>query len=492
MEAIKNFPALIIYLFLIGAFVQPLIKNRRASSIVTVLITAVAAFLSLLLVYYVGTEGDFLYDVAQWNAPWGIELSIGSLEAFVIAVICCVGMLVSLYGTGMVHKEITQRNISFYNSIFLALMGSMTGIVATGDIFNMYVFIEITSLTACGIISVKDDSRSIEATVKYLLYSSLASGCILLAIALLYGITGNLNIRYVHYHLSEVVNLYPKNILIAACLVIVGFGVKSAMFPLHFWLPDAHSSAPTTSSAILSGLVLKAYAVGMVKILTGVFGILLISLLPLKAILMYLGSGAVLVGSLLAITQSKIKRMLAYSSVVQMGYIFLALSLFNRTGFTGAIFHILNHALTKTLLFLSAGNIKYYTGKEKIQQLKGIGYKMPVTMIVFAVGALSMVGLPLTSGFNSKWYIGYGAIQAGKIGVLVVIVISSLLNAAYYLPVVVSAFFRKPVVEEEKLDRVTLPWIASVPMYIIAFLIVLLGFYPDPVINFISGAANMF
>ncbi|MBA1333763.1 MAG: Na(+) H(+) antiporter subunit D [Firmicutes bacterium] len=492
METVRNFPVLIIYIFFIGSFIQPLVRNVRISLLLTVAISAVSSAASAAVVYYVRTNGDFLFDVAPWSAPWGIELSIGTLEAFVIAVICSVGTLISIYGIGMVEKEIPARNIKIYNALFLALLGSMTGIAATGDIFNMYVFIEITSITACGIISVKDDKKSIEATVKYLVYSSLASGCILLAIALLYGITGNLNIRYIHHHLTEVMYLYPRNVLLASCLIIVGFGLKAAMFPLHFWLPDAHSSAPTTSSAVLSALVLKAYSVGLIKILTGVFGIVVMSLLPLKTILMYLGSGAVLIGSLLAMTQSRIKRMLAYSSVVQMGYIFLALSLFNRTGFTGALFQILNHALTKTLLFLSAGNIKYYTGKESIEQLKGIGYRMPVTMAVFSVGALSMVGLPMTSGFNSKWYIGYGAIEAGKIGVLIVIVISSLLNAAYYLPVVVSAFFRRPSPGDEIQQPVNLPWFTSVPMIVMAVLIIVLGLYPDPVINFISGAAKIF
>ncbi len=492
METVRSFPAVIIYLFLIGAFIQPLIKSRRISLLLSAIITATAAVLSFLVVLNVRDGGKYLLDVARWEAPLGIELSIGYVEAFSMSVICGVGMLIAIYGMGMIENELPQYNVTLYNTLFLALMGSMTGIVVTGDLFNMYVFIEITSITACGIISVKDDSRSIEATVKYLVYSTLASGCILLAIALLYGITGNLNIRFMHYHLTEGIHLYPKIILLAAGLFIVGFGVKSALFPLHIWLPDAHSSAVTTSSAILSGLVLKAYTVGMIKVLLGVFGMMLLTIFPLSAIFMFLGSGAVLIGSILALTQSKLKRMLAYSSVVQMGYIYLGLSLFNEIGYTGALYHILNHALTKTLLFLSAGNIRYYIGKDRLTQFKGIGHRMPVTMGVFAIGALSMVGVPLTSGFNTKWYIGVGAISSGNTWVLIVLIISSLLNAAYYLPIVVSAFFRKPDTEEQTQSKVRLPWYTSLPMLIIAWLIIILGLYPDPVINFIGSATKIF
>lgn len=492
METIKSFPAVIIYFNFICAFLQQFFKNKRLANKVLVCISAFSTALSLATVYYVWVEGPYLYDVSIWHAPWGIEFSVGHMEAFVMMVICGIGFLIAWFGMEMVDKEIASFRIDLYNTMFLLLIASMVGIVVAGDMFNMYVFIEITSISACGIIAVKGKRDAVESTVKYLVYSSIASGCILLSIALLYGITGNLNMRYMSYHLQQAMYVYPRHVIVAAGLIVVGFGLKAALFPLHIWLPDAHSSAPTTSSAVLSGLVLKAYIAAMIKVLIGVMGTTFLYLLPFKSILWFLSSAAILIGSILAITQSKIKRVLAYSSIVQVGYIFLGLSLYNNTGFTGAIFHILNHALTKSSLFLAAGCIKHYTGKDKVDQLKGIGYTLPVPMGVFAVAALSMVGLPLTSGFNSKWYIGLGGIEAGKISVLVVIIISSLLNAAYYFPIVISAFFKKPDKSDEPSNPIKLPLNMSLPMIIIAILIIVLGVYPQPVLQFISNAVNVF
>lgn len=492
MEVVKSFPVAIVYLFLMGAFVQPLIRTIRARAVSTVLLTATGFVLSLLTVNYVQLGGTYFYRVSQWPAPWGIEFKIGYMEAFLAAVVCGIGFLIALYGTGMVDKEIRTDSSELYYPLFLVVLSGMAGMVFTGDLFNMYVFIEITSLSACGLIAVKANGESTEATAKYLVYSSLASGCILLAIALLYGITGNLNMRYIHYVLEQYIPHYQKTTLMALCLLVVGFGLKAGLFPLHIWLPDAHSSAITTSSVLLSALVLKAYIVAMVKVFTGLFGVYMLGILPLKPVLMFLGAGSVMFGSLLAVTQTNLKRMLAYSSVVQMGYIFLGLSLFNRTAFTGALFHILNHALAKASLFLACGNIKYHTGIQRVDQMKGLGYSMPLTMGTFTVAAFSMIGIPLTSGFNSKWYLGLGSIESGRIAVLIIIVVSSLLNAAYYLPPVVAAFFHKPDRKEGLHETVRLPWTSVVPMVVLALLILLMGLYPDPVIEYISKVYMVF
>ncbi len=491
METIKNVPVVIIYTNFICAFLQHFFNNKRLASKVLVSTCAFSAVLSLVNVYYVLMEGPYLFDVSIWSAPWGIEFNVGYMEAFVIMVICGVGWLIGWFGIDMMDKEIPYFRIDLYNTLFLLLLASMVGIVATGDMFNMYVFIEITSIAACGIIAVKGKREAVESTVKYLVYSSIASGCILLSIALLYSITGNLNMRYMNYHLQQVMHVYPRHIMVASGLLVVGFMLKAALFPLHIWLPDAHSSAPTTSSAALSGLVLKAYIAAMIKIVIGVMGASIMYILPFNRILWLLSCAAILTGSILAITQSKIKRLLAYSSIVQVGYIFLGLSLYNDTGFTGAIFHILNHALTKSVLFLAAGYIKHQTGKDRIDQFKGIGHILPVPMGAFAVAALSMVGIPLTSGFISKWYIGLGGIEAGSISVLAVIIISSLLNAAYYLPILVYAFFHKPD-KSVSAEPVRVPLNMSLPMVIMAVLIMILGVYPQPVLHFISLAVQGF
>lgn len=270
--------------------------------------------------------------------------------------------------------------------------------------------------------------------------SSLGSGLVLMAIAFLYSITGNLNMDFMHSELIKNWMDYERIILLSIGLFTIGLGVKGAMFPLHVWLPDAHSSAPTSSSAMLSSVVVKAFVLLFIKIIYRIFGTDIISNIPVLDLILILSSIGMIMGSIFAIFQKDLKRVIAYSSVAQMGYVFFGIGLGNELGLAISLFHIIGHAFTKSALFLSVGSMIEKTGKN-ISDLKGIGKEMPITLALFTLGSLSMVGIPILPGFLSKWNFAIASIQSGRLYLLTIILASSLLNGVYYFPIVINGYF---------------------------------------------------
>ncbi|MFZ5968686.1 MAG: complex I subunit 5 family protein [Bacillota bacterium] len=430
-----------ILMLFISAFTMPLIKNNRTIKRLSIGTMIISTGLGLSTLLTVIKSGSFFYRVGHWDAPWGIELYISPLEAAVSVLFTSVAALILWYSFYTIEKEISSDKVSFYYLLIHVLIGSLLGIVFTNDIFNAFVFIEISTLASCGIVVIKDKKENIKAALKYLILSVLGSGLFLMGIAFLYSITGNLNISFIQMEIMKVKDAYPDIILIAVSLFTVGLGVKSAMFPLHTWLPDAHSNAPSASSAILSSLVLKGFVLLLVKLLFRALGLELLKELPIFDLILALGSLGMILGSIFAILQKEIKRVIAYSSVAQMGYIFFGIGLASELGTAVAVYHIFGHAVTKALLFLTVGAMIEMTGKKKVEELKGIGKEMPLTLGLFTVGALSMVGIPILPGFVSKWNLALASISSGKPILIAVILISSILNALYYFPVVINGFF---------------------------------------------------
>ena len=280
--------------------------------------------------------------------------------------------------------------------------------------------------------------------LKYLILATLGSGFILFGIGFIYMTTGHLNMAVAGQVLAENAAEYPYLLWAAMSFFVVGFGVKSALFPLHLWLPDAHSSAPSPSSAVLSSLVVKVYIVALFKIFYVVFGPLLYHESSIRFLILILASAAMLGGSLFAFVQLELKRRLAYSTVAQIGYIYLGIGLGTPVAIVAAFFHLVVHALTKTCLFFCAGAIYYQTGRKKVTQLSGLGVMMPLTSAALIVTSFSMVGIPLTGGFISKFMLARGSIEAGYPYFIILIVLSGLLNAMYYFPILWQAYFTAP------------------------------------------------
>ncbi|QEK13422.1 hypothetical protein FQB35_14760 [Crassaminicella thermophila] len=272
MSGINNFPLLIILLLFISAFTMPLIKKNTLVKGISLSVMGLSNILAFFTWTFVKSNGPFFYRVGHWDAPWGIEFRIGYIESIMAMVFTFVATVVIWYSVYSIEKEIKRSKVAFYYLLINILVGSLLGMVFSNDIFNCFVFIEVTTLASCGIIVVKDKKENIAATLKYLILSSLGSGLVLMGIAFLYAVTGNLNMTYIHKEIIKVYGIYKNTLLIASGLFTVGIGIKSAMFPLHIWLPDAHSSAPSSSSAILSSLVLKSPVLLLIKILYNVFG----------------------------------------------------------------------------------------------------------------------------------------------------------------------------------------------------------------------------
>lgn len=490
MSLIQHYPALIIVVPLFFAFLMPLLARWRNHWCAPATLGAIAfCFIAALqMAFQVMAGGPFSYQMGNWAPPWGIELAIDYLAVFTSITLTGVGLLVIWYGTKDLLHELKSEVMGWYYTLYLLLMASMLGMVLTNDLFNMFVFVEICAIASCGIISIKESRECIEAAFKYLVLSAVGSGCLLLAVAMLYMVTGHLNFTFVSQALPQAMYLYPYNLLAALALLMLGLGVKAALFPLHVWLPDAHSSAPSPSSAVLSGLVIKVYAVTMIKLLYKVYPPDLLGMAPVMNMILWMATLAIIVGSMFAIVQDDIKKMLAYSSIAQIGYVFLGVGLMSESALQGSILHIFNHALMKSMLFLAAGAFIYATGSRKLSELRGIGLTMPVPTIAFCIGAFAMVGIPITNGFISKWYLALGALDIGRPFFAAVILLSSLLNGIYYLPIVVNAFFGEPqgAVAEPK----RLPLQMSVPLTILGLSVVLFGVFPSLVLGLVSRAAQ--
>ncbi|RQD73865.1 MAG: monovalent cation/H+ antiporter subunit D family protein [Candidatus Syntrophonatronum acetioxidans] len=492
-----HLPALIIVVFLLMSFITPIfdIWKRNWCSYLALFAHFVALGFIGFLTWKVHNEGTISYHLGGWPPPWGIEFVVDYLAIFMMITVGVVSTLILLFATEDVKHELKDKVSGWYYTLYLLLIASLMGLAVTNDFFNMFVFMEIGAISACGIISIKEDRACIEASLKYLILSSVGTGCVLLSSALLYMITGHLNFSFAAAGLETAMYIYPNNVLVALALFSAGLIVKAALFPLHVWLPDAHSSAPSPSSAVLSGLVIKLYAVVYIKLLMKVFPAEIFTWVPVLEIILILSSLSIFFGSIFAMVQDDIKRMLAFSSIAQIGYVFLGIGLYNHTGLSGGILHIFNHAMMKSMLFLSAGAIIYMTGIRKIDDLKGIGFKVPVAMGAFTVGAMAMVGIPSTNGFISKLHLALGSLEAGKPIYLYVILLSSFLNAVYYFPIVINAFFGEggdeASMEAEEGDHKPLPLRMSVPLILLALGCMFFGVFPRDILALIERAIGL-
>ncbi|MBN2013556.1 MAG: monovalent cation/H+ antiporter subunit D family protein [Candidatus Altiarchaeota archaeon] len=392
------------------------------------------------------SSGTIHYYLGGWEPPWGIEYVIDPLSSFMVILITFISLIIVVYSRRSVEKELPNNEVAFY-TLFMLLITGLLGIVVTGDLFNLYVFLEIASLTAYALIAVGEKRDALVASFNYLIIGTIAACFILLGIGFLYMVTGSLNMADVSTRLPEAYGQYPKVVLAALAFFVVGLSIKVALFPLHLWLPNAYTHAPSTVSALLAALMTKVGAYVMIRIIFTVFGFSFITqitdIAPLMDILSIVGALAIIVGAVFAISQTDIKRMLAYSSVSQIGYIVLGIGLSNPIGLTGGILHILHHAFMKGCLFLAVGAIIYRTGIRDIFDFQGIGRKMPYTMLAFSIAALSMVGIPPLCGFFSKWFLVLGAIESKswKVFFSLVILSSSLLNAGYFFRILERTWF---------------------------------------------------
>lgn len=480
-------PVIVIVAPLLAAFVIPVLGWWRRSAVypLTVLVLLSSFVSSLLVAARVAEGGPVEYFMGGWPPPWGIEYRVDQLGAMMLVLLTFITLFVSIYSKDRIAVEVPDKEVLFY-SVFLLLVCGLTGIVATADMFNLYVFLEITSLTGYALISI-GRGAAVVAAFRYVILGTVGACFYLLSVGYLYSVTGTLNMADLSRLLPAL--YHTRVVLVAFAFFISGISIKMALFPMHSWLPAAYSEAPSTVSALLAATTTKVGAYVMVRVMFFVFEPRFsVSLVPLTMLLSWMGAVAMILGSVVAIAQTDIKRMLAYSSVAQIGYIVLGIGLANRMGFTGGLLHIVNHAVMKGCLFLVAGAVAYKTGLRTIKDFRNLSARMPWTSATFAIAAFSMIGIPPTCGFFSKLYLVLGAIDAGEWAFVGLLLLSSVLALAYfgnvirymYLPRVdeggVESLAPEPVRQEAPLSML-------VPMLAFAAAIILLGLFNGEVVS---------
>jgi multicomponent Na+:H+ antiporter subunit D len=460
---LNNLPALIIIIPLLAGLVTPFLRRGAlAWGWVTLVAWACFAMSIGLLLQVHGKlpmwHGDppGSYPMGSWKIPWAIEYRVDALNSFVLLIISGIAAVVTPLTRASIAKEIPADRQHFFYAIWLLCIVGLMGITITGDAFNVYVLLEVASLTAYGLVAMgkERDRRALSASMNYLVLGSIGACFILLGIGYLYMATGTLNMEDMARSLSKLYErwaagdlAYRKTVVVGYCFLMVGFSLKLALFPLHGWLPNAYAYAPSAVSALLAATATKVGAYGAVRFMFTILGrsFCFEDMDTGLFLLIFAGLG-VLVGSYVAIGQSNVKRLLAYSSIAQIGYIAMGIGLANPSGLQGALVHLFNHALTKGGLFLALAAVAYRVGGTDLVHLRGLGKRMPLTMAAMVAGGLGLVGVPLTSGFVSKWYLVSGAIQAGQLGLAVVVLAGSMLALVYVWRIIESIYF-KPAAE---------------------------------------------
>ena len=496
MNPAGHIPVLIIVIPLLSSLLIPILGklNRELCWYAVISITLLSFIFSVYLLTTVMQSGTIHYWLGGWEPPWGIEYVIDYLNGYVLVIISFIAFIISIYSRKSIGKDVTEDKIPFFYSIYLLFITALLGVSITGDIFNLYVFIEILALSGYALIALGKNKNALIASYNYLILGTIAATFILIGIGYLYMVTGSLNMADLRILLPPLYN--TTAVKTAFAFFTVGLSLKLALFPLHVWLPNVYTHSPPVVSALMAATSSKVSAYVLIRIMFTVFKVDFdLTVLPVTKIFIVLACAAIIAGSVLAIGQTNIKRMLAYSSVGQIGYIVLGAALTNQRAMTGGLLHILNHALMKGTLFLVVGSVVYKTGTENISDMKGLGKKMPYTMAAFTIGALSMIGFPLTAGFVSKWYLALGALDAHMWYLIPVILTSSLLSAIYFWRVIEGIFFHKKsdggnMISEES-ERGEAPASMLIPTLILAGLCIFFGLASFIPLSIVTRAADM-
>jgi multicomponent Na+:H+ antiporter subunit D len=452
--------------FLFGLWRRSLVFPLSLAGI-TVSLTA-----SILGLIEVLRNGPIHYFLGGWAPPVGIEYVLDNLSAFMAVLVLSVAFLSMVYSRQSFLKEVPDKISALY-PLLLLLIAGLAGIIVTGDLFNVYVFLEIASLTAYAVMGIGNDKAPV-AVIRYVIIGTIGACFYLLGVGFLYFATGSLN-------MADVASILPglqdsRLVVVGAVFIVLGMALKMALFPFHIWLPDVYSYAPSGVITFVAPLMTKVGAYVLIRMVISVFfPHYLNSTLPILSIVGWLAAAGIIIASVMAIAQKDLRRMLAYSSVAQICYVALGIGLANPLGLIGALLHILNHAFMKGCLFQAAGGISYSTGVCQIPLFSGLGRRMPWTMAAFTVAAISMVGIPPAAGFFSKWYLVLGSVQANNWVFVAVIVLSSLLNAVYFFSVLEKIYLKGSNTDTSVALAVDPPKGMLMPMVTMAVGIIVLG-----------------
>jgi len=496
MEFVQNFPFFCIILSMFSAIISFVMNGRIAKYIHVAMVTAVLILSLATLSFVAGTGESYTFMMGHFPAPWGNEIRIGELEAL-MAVFFSLIMMLSVFG-GMAHidREVQDSKKNLFYILLDLLMASLLALIYTNDLFTAYVFIEINTIAACGLIMIKKQGRTYVSALRYMIMSLVGSGLFLIGLTLLYSITGHLLMSPAKEVLEQIIaeHSYQVPLMVIIILVTVGLGIKSGLYPFHTWIPDAYGYTTPSASAILSSLVSKGYIFLLIKIFYRVLGFDSIISSHMVNILFAFGVIGMIMGSVAAIKERNIRRMTAYSSVAQIGYIYMGLGLGTTAGVVAAVFHIISHGVMKSLLFLSiSGLTEVSDGRSDYLSLRGAGLRNKIAGAAFTVGSLSMIGMPLLTGFISKYLFASAATTAGNkmITAWVVLAVSTVLNTMYFMRTVLTLYrpvsaevHKEYTLEESKIEKAAIIGLI--------LLNIGLGVASQPVVKAIEAGLAMF
>ena len=506
MSLVQNVPAFSILLLMLCGIVCLVLPRRAARHLADCAIALVAAASVALLVYFLQSGAAYTYSMGEIGAPFGNELRAGMLEAAVATLFSIVTLLSLMGGRAHLRSDIGRLKVNLYYISTLFLLCSMLALVYTNDIFTAYVFVEINTITACGIVMSKEDGYTLAASMRYFIMSLIGSGLFLISICILYAVTGHLLMSNIQDAVAQLYihGEYRAPLQVAIALMGVGLSLKSALWPFSSWLPDAHSSASASSSAMLSGLVLKSFIFLMIKIFYRVIGAGIVRTHAVLDLLLVFGILGMVMGSVNALFERDIKRLLAYSSVGQIGYIFCGVGLGTPAGVAAAMVQVAVHATTKAMLFCAAGGLMDASGgSKKFRDIEGAGRRDPYAGVAFIVGTLSMIGIPFFGGFITKLSLVQAAVTVGgwrNLLSILAIIVSTILTAIYYINVL-AIIFRAPEtaptkasekLKEEWKKQVRLDTEYEVAIVLFILLNLAIGLRSDQLMQIITTGLSMF
>ncbi|AHF80257.1 proton-conducting transporter transmembrane domain-containing protein [Thermococcus paralvinellae] len=473
-----QYASLLIALPLFSAFLVPLIKRAGRKvilpylTLVTLIQTGIAAW-AFKEVYTTGQP--IIVLAGGFQPPVGINLYIGHFAALFVLIIAIVSFFMAVFSM----KAINVEPIDKYAMLFLLLMLGATGMIATGDIFNLFVFMEITAISAYALTGYNKTGEASEAAMKYIILGGIGSSFFLVGVALLYGSLGTLNLAQIAMLASK---MNPTVAQAALALLVFGLAVEAELFPLNAWAPDAYQASPHSVTVMFSAFVVKAGLYAMVRIVylfkdTPAF-------MGILNLILILGTLTVIIGELSALRQTNVKRMLAYSSIAQIGLIAVGFGVSTPQAVDAAVFHMVNHAIVKALMFLAVGYVAVTFGSPHIENFKGLGKRMPLTAFAITVGAISVIGIPLFNIFWSKFRLLLAALQVGKTGIVALILGASLVEAVYYFRLIHTIWF------EGGGEKIEENLVLSIIMLLLVALIIIIGIYPETIWNIIQKAAT--
>lgn len=488
IDIASQFPILLIVIPLIAAPLIVLLGNRQLTYILSLIVCWVTFALSIACMIQVVRTGPISYEIGGWSPPYGIVYIIDHLSGFVLMFVSGLGALVLTYAPKSINQEIPYSKHYLFHACYLLCMTGLMGMTITGDLFNVFVFLEVSSLSSYALISLGKTRRAPLAALHYLILGTIGATFFLIGIGLLYQMTGSLTMADIADRLSN--SEGNRTVLVAFAFMTIGLFIKMAVFPLHTWLPNSYTYAPSVVTAFVAATATKVSVYAFIRLVYGIFTThFAFDHLPLDDALMVVSLVGIFIASIAAIYQDNVKRLLAYSSIAQIGYMLLGIGMASVGGLTGGIVHMFNHAIIKGGLFMVVGCFALRLGSVHLQDMRGAGKTMPWTSLAWVLGGLGLIGVPMTAGFISKWLLLTSAIEAERWPVAVLMLLSSLLALVYIWRVVEVLYFSEETSERAE-KAVEAPMSMLVPMYVVIGATIVFGVWTEYSAGFAEDAAR--